>query len=178
VGEALPGYITMNTIPLRADCAQCDALCCVALAFERSEMFAFDKPAGEPCPNLTGSGSCAIHRDLAVRGFPGCAHYDCLGAGQRITQMFAGKSWREGEAIAQDVFDAFHAMRRVHEMILLLREALRLPMSATQRARCSALLEALQPDTWTQESLRKFVQSEFERDARSFLRGLRDCVRA
>jgi hypothetical protein len=168
----------MDTIPLRADCAQCDALCCVALAFDRSSLFAFDKPAAQPCPNLTACGSCAIHRDLASRGFGGCVRFDCLGAGQRVTQMFPGRSWREGGGIAHDMFEAFAIMRRVHELVLLLHEAAKLPMQPEQRAQCASLLDTLRQPDWMPQSLRAFTRSGVEREARNFLRSLRDCVRA
>jgi len=74
---------------LRGDCSRCFGLCCVALSFERGPHFAFDKPAGEPCPNLTWQGRCAVHDRLAAVGMAGCAKYDCLGAGQLATKMFA-----------------------------------------------------------------------------------------
>src|SRR5688500_9832767 len=101
----------MDTIPLRADCAQCDARCCVALAFDRSTLFACDKPAGERRRNLTTCGSCAIHGQLAARGFAGCERSDCLGAGQRVTQeIFPVRSWREGQETARVMFDAFSVL--------------------------------------------------------------------
>ena len=37
---------------LRADCARCSALCCVALPYAASADFAYDKPAGRPCRHL------------------------------------------------------------------------------------------------------------------------------
>ena len=36
---------------LRADCARCAGLCCVAPAFAASADFAIDKPAGHACPH-------------------------------------------------------------------------------------------------------------------------------
>jgi hypothetical protein len=168
----------MTTISLRADCAQCDALCCVALAFDRSHLFAFDKPAGEPCRNLTACGSCSIHSQLSARGFAGCERYDCLGAGQRVREVFPGRSWREGEATARAIFEAFSILRCVHELILLLREAEKLTLPSQQRARLADLLAALQPTAWSHASLRAFSRSTLEADIRCFLSSLRDCVRA
>ena len=80
---------------LRADCARCQALCCVSLPFDRCEMFGFDKPANVSCPHLEPGFGCGIHGELNARGQAGCAGYDCYGAGQHITQeLFVGVSWR------------------------------------------------------------------------------------
>jgi hypothetical protein len=169
----------MTTVSLRADCAQCDALCCIALAFDRSDMFAFDKPAGEPCRNLTACGSCTIHGELSARGFAGCKRFDCLGAGQRVTQeIFPGRTWREGEDIARSMFDAFTALRRVHDLIAILREAGKLPLSPQQLSRRDELLATLQPRTWSPASLAAFGRSGLEAEARSFLASLRSSVLA
>lgn len=163
----------MTDALLHADCTQCVGLCCVAPAFDRSTEFAIDKPAGVACPNLTSGNACAIHASLAQRGFGGCVRFDCLGAGQRVTAMFAPFSWRSGPDVAETMFDAFRAMRRVHDLILLLREAGRLPMNADQRARCDALLTQLQPDAWTPASLQAFERSGLPRGVSDFLSGLR-----
>ena len=48
---------------LRADCAQCFGLCCVAPAFVASADFAITKPAGRPCPNLAADFGWAQVRD-------------------------------------------------------------------------------------------------------------------
>jgi hypothetical protein len=77
---------------LRADCANCAGLCCVALAFTRSADFAIDKPAGDPCVNLLDDFRCDIHPTLRDRGFKGCTVFDCLGAGQRVTAAMG--DWR------------------------------------------------------------------------------------
>ena len=90
------------------DCSGCAALCCVALAFDRSEHFAFDKPAGVRCRHLLSDNTCAIHDHLELRGFGGCARYDCHGAGPRTIELFG------------EDFDAFAVMRDVHEMLFLL----------------------------------------------------------
>ena len=82
-GPAGPG------LALRADCAQCVGLCCVAPAFAVSADFAIDKAAGQPCPNLQADFRCGIHAGLRDRGFRGCAVYDCFGAGQRVSRHVA-----------------------------------------------------------------------------------------
>ncbi|WP_373044866.1 hypothetical protein [Vulgatibacter sp.] len=109
---------------LVADCAACAALCCVAPSFERGEDFAFDKPAGVRCPNLTGDDRCAIHAELAARGCGGCVVYDCHGAGQRTTRACAGQP----DAVRDR---AFLVIRGIHEQLWLLTEAAkRCPPSA------------------------------------------------
>lgn len=94
---------------LRADCARCMGLCCVAPGFARSADFAIDKPAGTACPNLAADDSCSIHSELRPRGFPGCTTYDCFGAGQQVTQQtYAGAAtWRSDPASAGEIFRVF-----------------------------------------------------------------------
>jgi uncharacterized protein YjbI with pentapeptide repeats len=116
---------------LRADCERCAGLCCVAPAFAKSSDFAITKPAGRPCPNLQDDFRCGIHTRLAERGFPGCQVFDCFGAGQRLTQQtFAGQDWRAGPAVAGAMFAALPIMRRLHELLWYVTEALELPAAA------------------------------------------------
>lgn len=113
---------------LRADCSRCFALCCVALPFDASADFAISKPAGTPCPNLTGDHRCGIHRDLRSRGFAGCAVYDCFGAGQRVSQVtFGGRDWRDAPATAREMFAVFPVVRALHELLWYLSEVLARP---------------------------------------------------
>jgi uncharacterized protein YjbI with pentapeptide repeats len=113
---------------LRADCARCFGLCCVAPAFSASADFAIDKAAGQPCPHLDPGFGCGIHRELRSRGFPGCAVYDCFGAGQKVAQVtFAGQDWRQAPHTARQMFAAFTVMRQLHELLWYLAEALALP---------------------------------------------------
>lgn len=112
---------------LRADCARCFGLCCVAPAFAASSDFAIDKPAGQACPHLQASFRCAIHPRLRQLGFPGCTVYDCFGAGQHVSQVtFGGQDWRRAPHTAQRMFDVFAIMRSLHELLWYLREALAL----------------------------------------------------
>ena len=46
----------------------------------------WDKPAGRSCPNLGADFGCGIHDSLRERSFPGCAVFDCFGAGQQVIQ--------------------------------------------------------------------------------------------
>ena len=113
---------------LRADCANCFGLCCVALPFAASADFPVDKKAGEPCGNLREDFACGIHADLRERGFSGCTVYDCFGAGQKVSQVtFSGRSWREAPGTAGVMFEVFPVMRQLHEVLWYLSEALRMP---------------------------------------------------
>ncbi len=117
-----------GTSDLRADCAGCAGLCCVALPFARSADFAIDKDAGEPCLHLERDFRCEIHAELRPRGFPGCAVFDCFGAGQQVTQVtFAGTDWQGMPHVAGPMYAAFAAMRQLHEMLWYLGDALNRP---------------------------------------------------
>jgi len=112
---------------LRADCARCFGLCCVVPAFAASADFAIDKPAGRPCPNLRPDFRCAIHDRLRERGFPGCAGYDCFGAGQQVSQVtFGGQDWRRAPGLARQMFAVFPVVRQLHELLWYLDQALEL----------------------------------------------------
>jgi len=120
---------------LRADCARCAGLCCVAPAFAASADFAIDKPAGQACPNLGTDSRCGIHPQLRRRGFTGCTVFDCFGAGQQVVQVtFGGRDWRESAGQAREMFDAFTVMRQLHELLWYLTEALARPESTPIRA--------------------------------------------
>ncbi|MEU8799842.1 pentapeptide repeat-containing protein [Spirillospora sp. NPDC048819] len=113
---------------LRADCANCFGLCCVALPFAKSADFAVDKDAGEPCRNLLADSRCGIHANLRERGFPGCTVFDCFGAGQKVSQeTFGGRDWRQGPDVAGPMFRVFPVMRQLHELLYYLDQALALP---------------------------------------------------
>lgn len=112
---------------LRADCARCFGLCCIAPPFSVSADFAIDKDAGKACPNLQKNFRCGIHEGLRQHGFPGCTVYDCFGAGQKISQVtFAGRDWRRAPRTARQMFDVFFVVRQLHEILWYLGEALTL----------------------------------------------------
>ena len=116
---------------LRADCAQCVGLCCVAPAFAASVDFAIDKAAGQPCPHLQADFRCGIHAGLRDRGFRGCAVYDCFGAGQRVSRtVAAGADWWADRDIAPRLMTAFATVRQLHELLWYLAEALELAATA------------------------------------------------
>jgi hypothetical protein len=127
---------------LRADCARCAGLCCVAPAFAASADFAVDKPAGRPCLHLQLDDRCGIHDRLRPAGFPGCTVFDCFGAGQQVVQTtFGGRSWRESPELAEGMFAALPVMRQLHEALWYLAEVLSLPAAAPLAAETRALQE-------------------------------------
>ena len=131
---------------LRADCARCCGLCCVAPSFDAHQGFGFDKPAHTACLHLRDDHRCAIHDALRVRGFPGCAAFDCHGAGQWVTQqLFGGQSWRSSPEIAARMFRAYGRYRALHELMALLQLAIaRVPAAdATALKRCLQELDAI-----------------------------------
>lgn len=169
----------MDAVQLSPDCARCAALCCLALAFDRSEHFAIDKACGEACPNLRPGGSCGIYGERVARGFSGCEAYDCLGAGQRVTaELFAGRSWQDDPALEAPMIRAFEAMRRVHEGLLLLREAAKLALSPDDRRTLEDIRAALSPAAgWTAMTLAAAPLGAIQARLRTFLTGLRGYLR-
>ncbi|MEV6681789.1 pentapeptide repeat-containing protein [Streptomyces erythrochromogenes] len=116
---------------LQADCANCFALCCVALPFAKSSDFAVNKPAGTPCKNLRQDFRCGIHTRLRDQGFQGCTVFDCFGAGQQISQVtFGGRDWRTHPETRAEMFDVFPVMRQLHELLFYADQALGLPDAA------------------------------------------------
>jgi hypothetical protein len=84
--------------------------------FDADQGFGFDKPAREPCRHLQSDSRCAIHAQLMAQGFAGCVSFDCYGAGQRVTQQFGGRSWRESPELATQMFAVYDRQRALHEM--------------------------------------------------------------
>lgn len=112
---------------LRADCGNCYGLCCVALYFSASEGFPSDKEAGKPCFNLLPDFCCSVYTNLRELGLKGCTAFDCFGAGQKVSQIhFAGKDWRKAPQLAPKMFETFHLIRQLHELLWYLTETLTL----------------------------------------------------
>jgi hypothetical protein len=109
---------------LRADCARCCGLCCVAPAFDAEQGFGYSKPAHTQCANLREDDRCAIHHALRTEGFSSCAAFECYGAGQRVTRLFGGKSWRSSPALARQMFEAYFRYRALHELMAVLELAM------------------------------------------------------
>ena len=108
------------TLELVADCSRCSGLCCVLLPFRSVDGFGADKPGGTPCSHLRADDLCGIHGRLSESGWPGCAAYDCRGAGQQVTQVtYAGRSWREQGNLAE-MAAVFSVMKVLHGMLVRL----------------------------------------------------------
>lgn len=123
------------TLELVADCSRCSGLCCVLLPFRSADGFGADKPGGTPCSHLRPDDLCGIHDRLAESGWPGCAAYDCRGAGQQVTQVtYAGRSWREQDNLPE-MAAVFSVMKVLHGMLLRLEGS----DAAALRARVLAL---------------------------------------
>ncbi|MFF5996116.1 pentapeptide repeat-containing protein [Lysinibacillus sp. KU-BSD001] len=130
---------------LTADCIQCFGLCCTALNIVASSDFAVNKNAGTPCPNLQGDFRCKIHNNLREKGFKGCTVFDCLGAGQQVSQVtFNGQSWQAHPEIAEKMFRVFPVMEQLYEMIAFIAEALTYEISDALQNKLNQQLEQLQ----------------------------------
>ncbi len=148
VGQPEPDGITAvtNLPDLTHDCSRCAALCCVAYPFDKGREFALQKEGDSPCPNLNGSSGCSVHCSLNEMGFSGCVAYSCAGAGQRVTQeLFDGESWHDDPDLLHHMTYALRVLRPIHEALLILNEALEIPMPADLRRDCTALIAALCP---------------------------------
>lgn len=162
-------------VELTPDCQNCAALCCVALAFDKGEMFAFDKAAGEACRHLGEDHRCRIHNDLESKGMKGCTLYGCDGAGQRVVQdVFQGGSWRGQPALQARMMDAFSAMRAVHQQAGLLEAAKQLPLGAVHIAELARLQKILRlSGYWSEDELLHFQTSGILQEFEAFFTSLR-----
>ena len=148
------------------------------MAFDRSEWFAFDKPADQPCAHLSPSNRCRQHARLEASGNRGCASYDCYGAGQRVTEeLFPGVAWRRAPEQRRALFAAFLRLRDVHELRLLLHEAARLSLPEAARALGQQLLDSLEPASgFTAATLAALDVEGLRAAVHAYLRGLRPHV--
>ena len=101
-------------------------MCCVLLPFRRSDGFGASKESGTPCHHLTESDTCGIHRTLRADGWPGCTRFECFGAGQHLTHVTYGGSWRQQDDLGE-MAAVLTVVRALHEMMLHL-------VTATQRS--------------------------------------------
>lgn len=161
------------------DCSRCADLCCVAYAFDKGEAFGLDKRAGQPCPNLRPGGGCRIHDQRLSQGFAGCLGYSCAGAGQRVTQeMFGGVTWRDDPALIAPMSAALRQTRRLHDWLLLLQEAQKLPLSPDQAAMAARLIQTLTPkEALSQDWLDHTVTDAMKQSVMGFLASLRSLIR-
>ncbi|MEV6314216.1 pentapeptide repeat-containing protein [Streptomyces sp. NPDC051776] len=165
---------------MRADCASCFGLCCVALPFARSPDFAADKAAGEPCTNLGTDFRCGIHGDLREQGFPGCTVFDCFGAGQKVSQItFGGKDWRKAPGTTGRMFAVFPVMRQLHELLRYLTEALSMPQARPLHGDLRRALDATERLTHqSPEALADLDVAAVRHDVGALLQRASELVRA
>jgi uncharacterized protein YjbI with pentapeptide repeats len=165
---------------LRGDCERCFGLCCVAPAFSASADFAIDKAAGQACPNLQSDFRCGIHKNLRQQGFPGCAVYDCFGAGQKVAQVtFGGQDWRRAPRTAKRMFEVFTVMRQLHELLWYPTEALTLQPARPLHGELSVALD--DTERLTQRSADAVVELDVaahRRDVNALLQRTSELVRS
>ncbi|WIY52488.1 hypothetical protein O9Z70_13630 [Devosia sp. YIM 151766] len=135
--------MTKSLAPFEADCSRCFGLCCVALSFERGSQFGHDKAAGQPCHHLAEDFRCRIHERREALGYEGCEAFDCLGAGQRASAMFAGENWRRDASVARRLYASFSLLMRLQEMRQALETAADLEIGAVLQDERRALLARL-----------------------------------
>jgi uncharacterized protein YjbI with pentapeptide repeats len=169
-----------HRLDLRADCARCFALCCVAPAFAASADFAISKDAGQPCPHLGQDFGCSIHDRLRPRGFPGCAVYDCFGAGQHVAQVtFGGQDWRRAPGLAGPMFGAFTVVRQLHELLWYLSQALALRQARPLHGELHRALEETERLTGGRpEALARLDVAAHRRDVNALLLRASELARA
>src|SRR5690606_12738905 len=138
-----PEWIDMSEPDLQADCERCFGLCCIALSFERGSQFGHDKLAGEPCHYLDANFRCRVHERRDELGYEGCEAFDCLGAGQRASAIFAGENWRRDPAVARRLYASFSLLLRIQEMRRALETAAELDLRPVLHEERLALLEKL-----------------------------------
>ena len=115
----------VREVDLVADCSRCFGLCCVLLPFHRDSGFGITKQGGRACHHLDGDDGCEIHGTLREDGWPGCASFDCFGAGQQVSQVtYGGASWRDLDDLGE-MAAVLSVMRQLHEMLAHLTEVLR-----------------------------------------------------
>ena len=135
----------MSYCNLQADCEKCFGLCCVALYFSATEGFPVNKDAGKPCINLQDDFRCSVHNNLKKKGLKGCIAYDCIGAGQKVSQVtYGGDDWKRNPESAKQMFDVFIIMRQIHEMLWYLEEALTLQSEHNMKDKLNAMINEIE----------------------------------
>lgn len=99
----------------------------------------------------------------------GCVAYDCLGAGQRVTQaLFGGRTWLEEPALRAPMAEAFLILARAHRQLELLGAAKGLILSDQEQVRRDDLEVAI-----VAAGADGAAVTRLEGETRAFLRGLR-----
>ena len=166
--------MSLDSVRLEADCAACAALCCVAFAFDKSREFGHDKKANQPCTHLDTGFGCSIHGQLSRKGYGGCVRFDCHGAGQRVVQdLYGGRDWRSEPELLAPMAESFRAMRRLHELLIMLRAAGDLDLDPEAEKMRGVMIEALDPEQgWTAERFADFDIDAADGAISGFLKSL------
>ncbi|MGL4737646.1 MAG: pentapeptide repeat-containing protein [Cellulosilyticaceae bacterium] len=109
---------------LRIHCERCSGLCCVALYCSKSDGFPEDKQAEVPCRHLRSDFKCDMHAQLVTKHMKGCLTYECFGAGQRVTQMYASLGdWATQPRKRKEIYEVFLIMTQLYQMRWYLLQA-------------------------------------------------------
>ena len=162
----------MSNSVFEADCSHCFGLCCTALSFERGPQFAHDKLAGEPCQFLAADFRCRIHAQREDLGYDGCEAFDCLGAGQRASAMFAGDNWRRDASVARRLYASFSLLMRLQEMRQALETAAEMDLGPALHQERQALLAQIAEQAESGREDIADIASATLAEAKAFLRCL------
>lgn len=67
---------------------------------------------------------CSIHSKLISHKLKGCLAYDCFGAGQKVAQkIYEDQNWKNTPEIANEMFETFLIVQKLHQMLWYLVEA-------------------------------------------------------
>ncbi|KRA94997.1 hypothetical protein ASD83_19410 [Devosia sp. Root685] len=105
-------------------------------------------------------------------GYDGCEAFDCLGAGQRASAIFAAENWRRDPAVARRLYASFSLLLRIQEMRRALETAADLDIGAALHEERLVLLDTLSAQG---ESRREDIAEETSRtlkECRAFLKRL------
>lgn len=127
---------------LKIDCMKCAGLCCVALYFAASDGFPMDKKSGMPCKFLDESFMCNQHGALRSKGYMGCTTYECLGAGQKVTQgIYRNKNWKTAPQIKKEMIEVFIRVKELQEMKWYLTDAVTFVAAAPIKEELIGMIE-------------------------------------
>ena len=107
------------------DCSKCAAFCCIALGYEKSDQFPYDKPQNERCKNLNNCDECTIHDQLEDQSYHGCIAFSCHGAGPHLVKCYSKIDWKKNPQLTEEVYDKFHFLRAVFQIADVTCEALK-----------------------------------------------------
>ncbi|MGL4345533.1 MAG: pentapeptide repeat-containing protein [Cellulosilyticaceae bacterium] len=126
---------------LKIDCKGCSGLCCVALYCSKVDGFPEDKEANVPCRHLEGDFRCDMHTELGKKGMKGCIHYECFGAGQKVTKMYqAIGNWRSTPEHREEIYELFLKVYQLHQMRWYLIDASGLELPQELGRECDWLI--------------------------------------